>query len=275
MRVLFLNQFFWPDSSATSQLLTDLACGLKDRGHEVYVICSDDTYAAGETVAAPPVHIERVKTLPFARGRIGRALSYLSFYLLAAVRAFRIPRPDLVVSLTTPPLISLVGTLVKSVRGSRHFIWEMDLYPDVAVDLNYLRAGGATDRVTGKLADYARSHADGILALGECMKQRLVRRGISADLIFIAENWANSEAIQPRTKSEGFGELVLLYSGNLGLAHDLDTILGAMKNLKGDPRFRFVFVGGGGLRRELEEFCVREEIHSVDLRSYVSRSTLR
>jgi colanic acid biosynthesis glycosyl transferase WcaI len=275
MKILFVNQFFWPDSSATSQQLTDLATGLAQRGNEVSVLCGEGGYAsvsAGDV--APPVTVFRVKALPFARSHVGRMLSYLSFYVSAFVRGLTAPRADVVVSLTTPPLISLLGTMIKTLRGSRHFIWEQDIYPDVAIDLNYIKAGGLADRVTGLFADFSRRHADGIIALGECMKQRLVNRGIPAAKISVAENWSNASAITPMERPGNPKELVVLYSGNLGLAHDLDTITGAVKNLRQDDRFRFLFVGSGGKRKMLAEFCAEHKIGSVELRPYVSRDKL-
>ncbi len=274
MKILFINQFFWPDSSATSQQLTDLATGLVERGHEVSVLCGEGGYAAASATAVPPVRVHRVKAMPFARGRIGRLLSYLSFYVSAFARGLTVPRADVVVSLTTPPLISLLGSSIKILRGSSHFIWEQDIYPDVAIDLHYIKPGGIADRVTGLLADFSRRHADGIIALGECMKQRLIRRGIPADKISIAENWADGSAISPLPRSGRPDELVFLYSGNLGLAHDLETFTGALKNLRGDARFRFIFVGGGGRRQELADFCEQNDIHAVEFRPYVSRDRL-
>ena len=147
MKILLLNQFFWPDNSATSQLLTDLARGLTSAGHEVTAICSDKGYVSngGSTAPTdtPPVTVIRVKALPFVRGKLGRVLSYLTFYLAAATRSLTLPRQDMVLTLTTPPLLPLLGTLVKRLRRTRHFIWEMDMYPDVAVDLDYFKKGGA------------------------------------------------------------------------------------------------------------------------------------
>ena len=276
MKILLLNQFFWPDSAATSQLLTDLARGLAEQGHTVYAIAADGDggYAVAEAGDPPPVEIHRVKALPFARGSIGRVLSYLSFYLSAAVRGLTLPRPDLVLTLTTPPLLSLLGTLIGALRGSRHFIWEMDVYPDVAIDLNYFKAGGLADRVTGALADLSRRRADGIIALGECMKQRLVARGIDARRIAVAENWADAGAIHPQPRPGNPDQLVLLYSGNLGLAHDLDTLTESMRQLRDDSRFRFLFVGSGGRRQELAGFCEKHRITSVELRPYVKREGL-
>ena len=274
MTILLLNQFFWPDSAATSQLLTDLARGLAREGHTVYAISADGGYAVSAAGDPPPVSIHRVKALPFVRGKVGRVLSYLSFYLLAAVRGLTLPKPDLVLTLTTPPLLSLLGTLISTLRGSRHFIWEMDVYPDVAIDLNYFRAGGLADRLTGYFADLSRRRADGIIALGECMKQRLVARGIPAARITVAENWADASAIHPLPRPGNPDQLVLLYSGNLGLAHDLDTLTESILQLRSDDRFRFLFVGSGGRRQELADFCRQHEITSVELRPYVQRDSL-
>ena len=274
MRILLLNQFFWPDSAATSQLLTDLARGLADQGHTVYAICADPGYALAGAADPPPVAIHRVKALPFARGKAGRLLSYLSFYVSAAVRSLTLPRPDLVVTLTTPPLLSLLGTLISALRGSRHVIWEMDLYPDVAIDLNYFKAGGLVHRVTGFLSDLSRHRADRIIALGECMKQRLIRRGIHPDRISVADNWADADQIRPLARPGDPHQLVLLYSGNLGLAHDLDTLTESILQLRHDPRFHFLFIGSGGRRQELQTFSQAHNINSVELRPYVELNSL-
>ncbi len=280
MRMLFINQFFWPDPAATSQQLTDLVVGLAARGVDVDVLCGDTGYAGAASAAlnagsgAPKATVHRVKAGAFTRGRFARVFSYLSFYLSAFARGLTLRRPDAVISMTTPPLISLLGTSIQILRGSRHYIWEQDVYPDIAVDLDHIRKGGFLDRLTGALADFSRRRADGVIALGECMRDRLISRGIAADKIFVAEHWANSANITPMPRPGNPEELVVLYSGNLGLAHDLDTILGAVLALKDDPRFRFLFVGTGGRRKELTEFCEANEIHSVEMRPFVARDKL-
>ena len=275
MKVLFINQFFWPDSSATSQQLTDMSTGLAARGHDVSVLCGEGGYAAAASSAPPAgVHILRVKASRFTRGKLSRVLSYLSFYLFAGARALTAPRADVVVSMTTPPLICLLGTLTQWLRGSHHFIWEQDMYPDVAVDLGQFRAGGVADRLVGRLADFARLRANGVIALGDCMKARLIARGIPADHISIAENWADSSSIRPMARPGNPQQLVLLYSGHLGLAHDLETMCQAIASLKDDPRFRFLFVGSASARADFTRFLATNEIHSVEFRPYVDRDRL-
>jgi len=208
----------------------------------------------------------------FSRGKVGRVVSYASFLIGAAIRGIREPRPELVVTMTTPPLISLVGTLLKTVRGSRHFIWEMDVYPDIAVDLNVLEQECFVTRFVGILADFSRRRADGIIVLGEDMKSRLVGRGIPEHMILVAENWADGNEIVPSPFPDG--PLVVHYSGTLGLSHELHTISEGMRQLRDNDRFRFVFVGGGARRAQLEGFCREQRILNAEFRHYTSRSAL-
>lgn len=275
MRMLFVNQFFWPDSSATSQQLTDLVNALAARGETIEVLCGDSGgYAAAAGSEAPRALVHRVKAAPFTRGKLGRVASYLSFYASAFVRGLTLRRPDVVVSMTTPPLISLLGTAIQILRGSRHYIWEQDVYPDIAVDLAHIREGSLLHRVTGALADFSRRRATGIVVLGECMRDRLIRRGVRPERIVVAEHWSNSQSITPMPRPGNPRELVLLYSGNLGLAHDLDTLLGTMDALRDDARFRFLFVGTGGRRKALTDFIEAHGIASVEMRPFVARDKL-
>src|SRR5215469_5613756 len=272
MRVLLINQFFWPDTAATGQLLTDVAREIDPDLHTVSVLCGDSPYGALDTGAPPPAKILQCGGVAFSRGRLGRIISYGSFLASAAMRGLRGPRPDLVVTLTTPPLTSLVGTLIKTLRGSRHFIWEMDIYPDIAVDLRILKRKSLVTRLLGVLADLSRNKADGIIALGDEMKARLMKRGILEHRIFVAENWADGSEVTPRPFSDG--PLVVHYSGTLGLAHELDTIAEAMRQLRDDSRFRFVFVGGGARRAQLQKFCEQAKISNAEFRPYADRSQL-
>jgi glycosyltransferase involved in cell wall biosynthesis len=267
MRILLINQFFWPDSAATSQLLTDLARSLARRGHQVNVICGNGSYAETDPSDAPPATVTRVRSLPFGRNPIIRILSYASFVGTAAWRGLRSKRPDVVITLTTPPLVSTVGTLLKWIRGSRHFIWEMDVYPDVAIDLGYIDGRGAVARMVGLLADLSRSRSDGVIALGDCMRNRLIERGIPAAKIEVAENWADAGLFDPSPVPPG-GSVKVLYSGNLGLAHDVETISSTMLTLKDDQRFEFIFAGGGSRRKALENWCAENSISNASFRPY-------
>ena len=284
--MLLLNHFFPPDPAPTGQLLAALARHLAAEGHDLTVICAAASYAEPDpSEPPPPVRILRTPSLPFARTGPARLLSYASFYLGALWWGLRTPKPGLVLTLTTPPLLSLLGTLLKKLRGARHVIWEMDLYPDVAIDLGLLRPRSLLTRALAALADYSRRHADAIIVLGPCMKERLLTHPIPASKIHVAENWADGALISPLPTTHNpqstihnpqstIHTLRILYSGNLGLAHDLDTISAAMLALKDDPRFRFIFAGAGPRRKPLEDFCRDRALHNVAFLPYQPRHRL-
>lgn len=181
------------------------------------VVCGTARYADADQSDTPAVAVTRVRALPFGRNVIARILSYASFLGSAAWHGMWNQRADIVITLTTPPLVSTVGTLLKWMRGSRHFIWEMDIYPDVAIDLGYVARGGIVARVVGLLADLSRQKSDGVVALGECMRDRLIRRGIPAQNIHIAENWADGRLFTPSPiPLEGPAEDSLLWKSRIG-----------------------------------------------------------
>ena len=138
-RILFVNQYYWPDHASTAQHLTDLAEFLAEKGFECHVLASQGRYKPGEARPAAfeiheGVHIHRVAATSLGRrGTWSRMTDYLSFYSGAVSKALRLPRFDVVVTLTTPPIIGLIGTILKRLRGSRHILWSMDLHPDASM----------------------------------------------------------------------------------------------------------------------------------------------
>ncbi|MEQ1885594.1 MAG: glycosyltransferase family 4 protein [Bryobacteraceae bacterium] len=275
MPVACFNQFFWPDTAATGQLLADVVEALahEDRGSErPLVICSEAQYGDRDDAPEPSARILRTKPLPFQRGHARRAASYASYMLASWRRAFQLGESDVVLTMTTPPLLSLTGNLMRLLHGSRHVIWEMDVYPDVAVDLGVFSANSLVTRLLAAVSNWSRNRADAIIALGEEMKDRLVAQGIPANKIHVCENWADGAQIQPVPFPDG--PLHLHYSGNLGLAHDIATVRDVIRDLKDDTRFRFTFAGAGPRRKEFEQFCAANSLASVRFQPYASRAGL-
>jgi colanic acid biosynthesis glycosyl transferase WcaI len=273
MRITLLNQFFWPDTVATAQHLSDLAQGLAQE-NEVTVICSGAGKPKQESSAAlgPNITIVRTRGLRFRHRKCARIASYLSYIAGAVWQCIRLPRADVYFTLTTPPVLAPIGSIFATLRGARHVIWEMDVYPDIACDLGYIRRGGFLDRCVGAVLDWSRRRATAIIAIGEDMKARLLRRGVPEAKIHVAENWSDGNEITPQPLSGG--PLVVQYSGNLGLAHEVDTVLSTMERLRNHADFRFVFIGGGPRRLQLETSCREKSIHNAEFRPYCERTNL-
>ena len=279
-RIIVISQFFGPDQSSVGQFLDDFANGAAEAGHDVRVICGASDYAATEIASpaptqrrisdAPPerstgggtIRVIKVRAATFSQSKARKLLSYATFYAGALWRALWIPKPDVVLTLTAPPGLAWIGWLVQRVRGCRHIAWEMDVYPDVAIALDIPVAAW-----TSPVLDFPRRRADAIIALGPCMKARLLQHRVTEDRIIVAENWADGQAITPLL-FPAQRPLRILYSGNLGLAHEVATIRAVMERLTNSPDFLFMFAGGGLARRELIDFCRQRGIENVSFPGY-------
>lgn len=259
-RLLFVNRFYYPDHSATAQILTDLAEALAARGWEIGVIASrlryDDPAAllpARDTHAG--VTIRRVWSSRFGRaGLIGRAIDYLSFYItaffaiLAAAR-----RGDLVIAKTDPPLLSVVASVAVRLRGAVLINWLQDLYPEVAAELGVGAMRGPFGRLLRRWRNASLRHARLNIAIGERMAERIAAQGIAARQIAVMPNWSDEASIRPIARAAvalrdewGFGDaFVVGYSGNLGRAHEFETLLGAASLLRHREDIVFLMIGGG------------------------------
>lgn len=286
MRVVLLNQYYAPDEAATAQLLADLGEGLAARGHEVRAVCCRRAYAdpsqrypRRERIGG--VEVRRTWASGFGRGSsAGRLIDYVTFLVAAAGAMLFQPRPDVVVSLSTPPLVAALGLVLARLRGARSIFWVMDIYPQLAFELGVLRRGSVAGRLLGCLSRWILRRSDRVVALGESMAERLREEG--RDRVVTVHNWADGETIRPRPVAghalrEEWGwadRFVLLYSGNLGLAHEFDTLLDAAELLRDDPRILFVFLGGGPRRAEVEAAARERGLGNVEFRPYMARERL-
>lgn len=276
--VLLLNQFFWPDGAPTGLLLEDVAKELTRLGCRVTVICSHGSYHEQRHDQAPPVRILKAPGLPYSRTRLGRLFSWVTFLVWASLRTLFVGRVDVVLTMTSPPGLSVIGAALKWFRKSRFWIWEMDVYPDVATALGAIKSNSWPARVIGRLMHASRRQADGIIAIGSCMRDRLLDHdfgsaGLNPSRVVVAENWSDSRLIRATSLPVG-GPLRVLYSGNLGLAHETDTIGQVILRLRNSKKVHFTFAGGGSRQREIKALCELHRIENVSFEPYVEREKL-
>jgi colanic acid biosynthesis glycosyl transferase WcaI len=292
MRVLIINQPFWPDVVATAQHMADWAEQLAARGHTVTVIASRSVYGRQGAVLPKTdtykgVRILRVGSNLFGKGRIlTRLVDFGLFHLGAMGKALTLPRQDVVVCLTTPPFIGIVGMMAKVLRGSRYVQYEMDIYPDIAVALGTLKRGGLAARLFERLHRRMLRAADRVVVLGRCMRRVLLAKGVEGleRKLRVVTPWAEvpAETVSPEER-EGLSfrkqhgledKFVVMYAGNLGLGHDIQTLLGVIERFRDEATIRFVFVGGGQRTREIREQVSAEGYRHVLLLDYLPREEL-
>jgi len=288
MKVFFINRFFYPDHSATSQLLTDLACHLAQSNLDVGVVTSRQAYDNPDAVledrdVVQSVHITRVWSSRFGRQRLwGRAIDYSTFYLSALWCLLRSVRAgDVVIAKTDPPLLSVVGALVAHIRGAVLINWIQDLFPEVASALA-VQGSGWLERPLRTLRNRSLLAARRNVVIGDGMAQKLREEGIPSDRIRVIHNWADGQAIQPvdREKNElrrqwNLDEkFVVGYSGNFGRAHEFDTILSAAEILRDLTHVVFLFIGDGAHVTSMKRTVERKDLRNVIFKPYQPRDQL-
>lgn len=286
MKVVFLNRFFHPDLSATSQLLTDLAAHAAAR-HEVHVVTSrllhDDPRAA---LAAKATHegvaVHRVWTTRFGRAALpGRAVDYATFHLAARGTLARLAgRGDVIVAMTDPPLASVVAAQVARRNGAILVNWLQDVFPEVAQRLGVLR--GPLGAALKRSRDASLGSAAMNVVVGERMGEAVRLLGVPEARIRAIPNWADGRLVRPvepaanrlRAEWELGGRFVVGYSGNMGRAHEFATLLDAAERLRSEPAIAFLFVGDGRQRDWIEREAARRGLAEVRFRPLQARAAL-
>jgi glycosyltransferase involved in cell wall biosynthesis len=282
-RIVFVNRYFAPDQSATSRMLSDLAFRLAERGVAVAVVTSRQLYE-DPRAALPPyevingVTVYRVSTATRGRSRlVGRALDYLSFHAAAGMQLLKtLRRGDVVVAKTDPPLISLVVARAAALRGAVLVNWLQDLFPEVAAVLTPGLLPKWLERLLISARNSSLRRAAMNVVLEEGMRRRLLSMGVAETRVRVVPNWADPTAVVPQATATSLtrrrlgleGRFVLGYSGNLGRAHEFETLIGAARLLRDDPRFTFLITGGGAKADVLKEAVRAQGLESFAFQGY-------
>lgn len=288
-KLIFVNRYFYPDHSATSQMLSDLAFDLaQDKTHEIHIVTSRQRYDDAQASLAPVeemngVKIHRVWTSRFGRQQLlGRAFDYLSFYGAAFFRLYAVTeRGDTIIAKTDPPLISVVAAIVAQLKSAHLVNWLQDLFPEVAAALG-IKLSGALYRLLRRLRNHSLNIAKLNIAIGERMKAKLLDEGIAPERIQVIHNWADSEQIRPVApqnnslrKAWGLdGKFVVGYSGNLGRGHDSATLLEAATALREKTDIVFLVIGGGAKLEELKQAIATRQLDNFVFQPYQPREML-
>lgn len=292
--VLLVSQFFRPDTSANSIILSELADGLNERGVDVEVVTTQPSYTQEDREKSFPKIDEyegvRVRRLPATRfdrndGIVYRMLNELSFFV-AALFYVLTRRGDATLLLpTAPTFLPILGLLVTPLRGKKYVPIVMDLYPEMAVQLGYLDESSVIYRCWEWLNGHTFRKAAAVVVIGETMKETLEARYGTECNVTVIHNWAKGDRIKPKPKEENpFSRkhdlvegLTLLYSGNLGRHHDLESLVVAADEIeanKDEHDVNFLFIGEGGKKPELERMTAERNLDSVIFLPYQPKVVL-
>lgn len=284
--VCYFNRCYWPDSTATGQLLTELAEDLA-AGHGMDVTVVTGYPLTGE--ASPMrssemrngVRILRARGTTFSpRSFAGRAANYVTYFVSALWIALRLPRQHVTVALTDPPIIGLAALAARPSRGMIFFCH--DIFPEVAGLLEDFHSP-LVDAILERVNRVLVRRAARIVALGDTMAARLVRgKGAAAEKVRVIHNWADTSAIVPSEKANAFAtthgladKFVVLHAGNIGLSQNLDVVIDAAERLQGHPEIVVLFIGDGNRKAALATRARERGLDNVRFLPFQPRDQLR
>ncbi|MGA2419168.1 MAG: glycosyltransferase family 4 protein [Candidatus Acidiferrum sp.] len=266
VRILLLNLYFPPDTSATAKMALSVAEPLALR-HEVTVLCGRPSYDPTERRAWRVSHTEQLRRLrvirvgstDFPRFQMQRRiLNYLTYLALSIPRALFLPC-DVVLAMTDPPFQGIVGAFVALLKRKPYIYNIRDLYPDMAVG-GALVPPGALARLWEGLHRWALRRAARVIVLGNDMRARIIAKGVEASRVVVVRDGAEMPVANAPGAAldaelvraiRGNAKFVLVHAGNLGFYGAWETLVAGAKKLAGDG-VRLVFVGDGAQRQQVE-----------------------
>jgi glycosyltransferase involved in cell wall biosynthesis len=285
LRVCYFNRSYWPDTGATGQLLTELAEDLVSKhGIEVtvvtgYPVNSTEPLASRQTRNG--VHIVRARGTTFSPRRFaGRAMNYVTYFFSALVAALGLPRQDVTIALTDPPIIGLAAIAARPRHGVIFFC--QDIFPEVAGLLEDFHSP-VINALLERLNRFMVRRAVRIIALGDTMASRLIHgKGADPGKITVIHNWADTSAIVPSDKRNAFAaahgldtKFVVLHAGNIGLSQNLDVVIEAAGLLKTHRDIVILFIGDGNRRAALQAAAESRGLDNVTFLPFQPRDQLR
>ncbi|CAN5167074.1 glycosyltransferase family 4 protein [soil metagenome] len=282
-RLLVLNQYYWPGVEATAQLLTELCEGLAEEldvkvvtgvlhGHE----------DAPRRLVQNGVQVVRVPSTSFERSKIfARVSNYASYLTNALLRSLRGPRPDVVLCMTDPPIVADIAMLVARRYRAPLVVISQDVFPEIAVQLNRLENRALMGLLRGLVGLYLR-RADRIVAIGETMRQRLEEKGAPPDRLRVIPNWVDTKRLAPLEEANAWARgyeledrFVVMHSGNVGHAQDLDSLVRAGTFLRDLDDLSILIIGTGARHADLVTLAERLEVEHVRFLYYQPRGDLQ
>jgi colanic acid biosynthesis glycosyl transferase WcaI len=281
-RLLVFNQYYWPGIEATAQLLTELCEALV---HEIEVTVVTGVLHGHEDEPRRAVHngvtVVRVPSTSFERSKIlARASNYLTYLSSALLHGLRGTRPDVVLCMTDPPVVADIALVVARRYRAPLVVISQDVFPEIAVQLKRLENPLLMGVLRALVSVYLR-RADRIVAIGDTMRRRLEAKGARPDRVHVIPNWVDTTRLTPLGKDTpwstewGFRDrFVVMHSGNVGHAQDLDSFVRAATFLRDLDNLLITIIGTGARKAELVALAERLQVDHVRFFYYQGRSVL-
>jgi glycosyltransferase involved in cell wall biosynthesis len=281
-RLLVFNQYYWPGVEATAHLLSELCAALAEE-FDVTVVTGRLPQPGGKPgrTTHDGVEIVRVRSTAYDRSALHlRALNYATYLAQSLREGLAAERPDVVLCMTDPPIIADVALIVARRFGVPLVVVSQDVFPEIAVELKRLENRAVVEVLRRAIAVYL-ERADRVVAIGETMRERLEHKGAPPERLRVIPNWVDSTVLTPQPRDNGWAlehgladRFVVMHSGNVGYAQNLDALVRAATFLRDLDRLTIAIVGEGSRRAPLMELAELLETDSVYFLRYQPRDVL-
>ncbi|BAQ62265.1 glycosyltransferase [Geminocystis sp. NIES-3708] len=289
--ILIINQFFPPDYAATGQLIEELATAITKKGIKIEVFTGQPGYAF-DTTEAPKnehigeLHVRRTRTTQMWPERIrGKVVNSVLFFVRGFTHILRHQKNiDLVIITTAPAFMTWLGYFTYLIWKKKYVCLIYDLYPNVVTALRILPNNHFIIKIWHKLNFQTWTKAQQIIVLSSTMKQRIIEVCPQIkDKISIIHNWSDGDLIKPIKKEDNWfarkydldKKFTILYSGNMGRCHDMETIIQAAYLLKDYQQdFQFLFIGSGAQQKSIIETINQLSLNNFLFLPYQNKDTL-
>jgi glycosyltransferase involved in cell wall biosynthesis len=281
-RLLVFNQYYAPGFEATAYLLSQLCTELA-KDFEVTVVTGKLAVPRADPgrTTVDGVQIVRVRSTAFDRSNLPlRAINYVTYLLASLWSGLLSSKPDAVLCMTDPPVIADVALLVARRFRVPLVVVSQDVFPEIAVELKRLENRAVVATLRALIGFYLR-RAERVVAIGETMRKRLEEKGAPPSRITVIPNWVDTAAITPAPKNNEWSRrheladaFVVMHSGNIGHAQNLDALVRSTTFLRDLQDFVLAIIGGGARHSALVELADLLEADRVRFFGYQPRELL-
>ena len=286
---LILSQVFLPDPASVGQHVADVAIEMARRGHRVQVYAANRGYEYPSTKYLPSEILQgvRVRRLPFSsfgkKRILTRLIGTVIFMAQVFVVALCTPNVNGILFSTSPPLIGFVASLAAMFRRVPVAYWAMDLNPDQLIAMGKITPTSFAARFLEWVNRFILRRSSLVVALDRFMADRLRPRAALDRKMIVMPPWPHENRFEPvdpstnpfRVRHGLLGKFVVMYSGNHSPANPLATLLQAAVNFKDNPNLRFLFVGGGNGKKEVEAIIAEHKLANAISLPYQPLADLR
>jgi len=289
LKILFLGQHFAPEDVSGSVLATELAVDLVKRGHEVTFVTCAPNYPKGKVFKGyrnslvcqeeiDGVRVIRIWSyITTKKSFWPRIFNYGTFSLNAFWGGLIAGKHDVLINFTPPLPLGISAYLLGRLWNIPWLLRVSDIYPDAAISAGVLKNKIAISFFY-MLEKFLYKKAKTLLTISDGFNEIIVNKGIPAEKMSVIPVWADTDFVYPQEKENAFriennltGSFVLLYTGNLGFASNLEDVILAADLLRDDPDIMFVLLGEGVKKNELMELTEKKMLKNIKFLPYQPR----